>query len=96
MTPTFRARFASQVRATLPRRLALAWCAAAPAPAAASTYFLAIELNGTAAGTGYDQIDVTGNVLIGQAVLNVSLAFTSPPGAEFMIVKNDSVDAVGS
>jgi autotransporter-associated beta strand protein len=57
---------------------------------------LAVELNGTAVGTGYDQVDVTGNVLIGQAALSVALNFTPPPGAEFMIVKNDNVDVIGS
>jgi hypothetical protein len=57
---------------------------------------LAVELNGTAAGTGYDQVDVTGSVLIGQAVLDVAVNFAPPPGAEFIIVKNDGTETIAS
>jgi autotransporter-associated beta strand protein len=57
---------------------------------------LVVELNGTTVGTGYDQVDVTGSVLIGSAVLTVALNFTPPPGAEFLIVKNDGTDNIGA
>ena len=46
------------------------------APAAA----LAADLNGTAAGTGYDQVSVTGGVSLGGAMLNLTLGYTPAVG----------------
>jgi len=60
--------------------------------AAPSTF--AVELNGTAAGTGYDQLDVGGTVNLGGTTLSGSLGFTPPGGSVFRIVNNDGVDPV--
>jgi hypothetical protein len=56
--------------------------------------FVDIELNGTTAGTGYDQLNVTGTVNLGGATLNVTTGFTPAPGNTFTIVNNDGGDAV--
>jgi autotransporter-associated beta strand protein len=57
---------------------------------------LAIELNGTAVGTQYDQVNVTGGVSISGA-LNATLGFAPTPGLNFFIINNDDLgsDAVG-
>lgn len=55
---------------------------------------LNIEVNGTVAGTGYDQINVTGSVSLGGATLNVTTAFTPTAGNTFTIINNDGADAV--
>jgi hypothetical protein len=60
--------------------------------AAPSTF--AVELNGPAAGTGYDQLDVTGTVNLGGTTLSGSLGFTPAPGAVFRIIDNDGADPV--
>jgi len=59
---------------------------------AAST--LNIEINGTTAGTQYDQVNVTGGVNLGNATLNVVLGFTPSAGQTFTIIANDRADAV--
>lgn len=53
-----------------------------------------IEINGTAPGTGHDQLNVTGTVNLGGATLNVSSAFSPAPLDTFVIVQNDGADAV--
>src|SRR5262249_46273454 len=54
-----------------------------------------IELNGTTAGTQYDQLAVNGTVNLGSAALNVTLGFIPGPGAVFKIIDNDGTgDAV--
>jgi hypothetical protein len=55
------------------------------------------EIGGLAAGTQYDQINVTGAVSLG-GNLNVSLigGFTPAVGNKFVIVNNDGTDAVAS
>lgn len=53
-----------------------------------------VELNGAAAGTGYDQVNVTGTVSLGGSTLNVSLAFTPGVGTSFVLINNDGTDAV--
>jgi hypothetical protein len=53
-----------------------------------------IELNGTTPGTGYDQLNVTGTVSLGNANLNVTTGFTPAIGNTFTIVNNDGADAV--
>lgn len=55
---------------------------------------LSIELNTTTPGTGYDQIDVTGSVDLGNATLNVIPGFTPGFGNRFTIIDNDGVDPV--
>jgi autotransporter-associated beta strand protein len=60
----------------------------------ASDSTLSIELDGSTAGTGYDQLDVTGTVDVTGATLSVSLGFTPTLGDSFVIINNDSTDAV--
>ncbi|MCE9554484.1 MAG: autotransporter-associated beta strand repeat-containing protein, partial [Planctomycetes bacterium] len=61
----------------------------------ASTSKYDVQLNGTTVGSGYDQLDVTGSVDLGSAtVLVVSLGFTAVADDTFIIVNNDSADAV--
>jgi len=56
---------------------------------------LAIELVSNAGpGTGHDQINVTGTVSLGNATLNLTNSFTPVAGTTFVIVNNDSTDAV--
>lgn len=52
---------------------------------AASTF--RVELNGTAAGTGYDQLNATGAVNLGGSTLNATLGFTPMLGDVFTIVQ---------
>jgi autotransporter-associated beta strand protein len=54
----------------------------------------AVTLNGTTAGTGYDQLSVTGTVNLAGATLNVNLAFTPAVGSAFTLIQNDGTDAV--
>jgi uncharacterized repeat protein (TIGR01451 family) len=56
---------------------------------------LTIEINGTAVGTQYDQLNVTGTVTLGNATLNVVLGFIPSAGQVFTIINNDLVDPVG-
>ncbi|MBS1793306.1 MAG: right-handed parallel beta-helix repeat-containing protein [Acidobacteria bacterium] len=55
---------------------------------------LDIELNGTTAGTGYDQVNVTGTVSLGGATLNVTTGFAPTAGNTFTIINNDGADPV--
>lgn len=55
---------------------------------------LSMELNGTAPGTGYDQLDVTGAVNLGGARLSIASTFTPAPRASFTLVLNDGADPV--
>jgi len=55
---------------------------------------LAVKLNGTTAGSGYDQLHVGGNVNLAHAFLQVSLGFAPSVGDQFTIVKNDGGNAV--
>jgi fibronectin-binding autotransporter adhesin len=55
-----------------------------------------LDLNGTTAGTGYDQLNVTGPVtLASNTPLTISLGFQPAVGSLFTIVLNDGVDAFG-
>lgn len=54
---------------------------------------LNVELNGLAAGTEYDQLAVIGGVALGGA-LNPTVGFASKTNDTFVIVDNDSSDAV--
>ena len=61
----------------------------------AGTYV--VELNGTNAGTGYDQINARGTVnLVGSPTLSASLGFASAVSNSFTIINNDGSDAVSS
>src|SRR5436309_1450590 len=53
-----------------------------------------VQLNGTTAGTGYDQLNVTGSVNLGGATLSGTLGFSPPNGTSFTIINNDGGDAV--
>ncbi|HMF11147.1 MAG TPA: autotransporter-associated beta strand repeat-containing protein, partial [Gemmataceae bacterium] len=59
---------------------------------AGSTF--AVTLNGTTAGTNYDQLSVTGKVNLAGATLNVNLGFTPAIGNAFTLIENDGTDAV--
>jgi hypothetical protein len=54
---------------------------------------LTMELNGTTAGSGYDQLHVVGTVTLA-GTLNVTLGFTPTTGNTFTIIMNDGTDAV--
>jgi autotransporter-associated beta strand protein len=54
---------------------------------------LAIELNGTALGTQYDQVNVTGTVSLA-GLLALTAGFTPTNGEIFFIIKNNLSDAV--
>jgi autotransporter-associated beta strand protein len=48
-----------------------------------------VNLNGTAAGSGYDQLNVSGTVsLAGSPTLSVNLGFTPTVGSSFTIIRN--------
>jgi autotransporter-associated beta strand protein len=55
-----------------------------------------VELTGPIAGTGYDQLNVRGTNVLGNAVLHVTPAFTTPVaiGQTFTILNNDLGDAI--
>ncbi len=53
-----------------------------------------VALNGTTAGSGYDQLNVTGTVSLGGSTLNVSLGFTPAIKAAFTIIHNNTANAV--
>ncbi|MBN73504.1 MAG: hypothetical protein CME32_29975 [Gimesia sp.] len=55
---------------------------------------LNVEINGTNAGSEYDKIQVTGEVDLTGATLNISSSFTAAAGDQFLLIDNDDVDAV--
>jgi hypothetical protein len=59
-----------------------------------SSSTFSVRLNGTAAGTTYDQLDTTGSVSLGGASLTASLGFTPSPGQVFKIISNGGGGAV--
>jgi autotransporter-associated beta strand protein len=52
-----------------------------------------VELNGTTAGTGYDQLNVGGTVTLA-GTLNASLGFTPAISNSFTIIDNNANDAI--
>ena len=64
--------------------------------AGAGAQVLAADLNGTAAGTGYDQVAVTGSVNLTGATLTTTVApgFTPAGNTQFTLVANDGTDPV--
>jgi hypothetical protein len=54
---------------------------------------LNVELNGTAAGTGYDQLIVNGDVML-DGTLNATLGFSFVEGDTFLILDNTASSAV--
>ena len=58
---------------------------------------LAVELNGNTVGSGYDQLNVVGTVnLTGAALSPPTVGFLPKEGDQFIIVTNDSTEAVTS
>ncbi len=56
---------------------------------------LALDLNGATAGSGYDQVNVTGTVTVTGSPLSLtSTGFTPSVGQVLVIVNNDDTDAV--
>ena len=53
-----------------------------------------VEINGTTAGSGYDQLNVTGTVALGNATFALSGTHTPVAGQAFTIVNNDDADTV--
>jgi autotransporter-associated beta strand protein/probable HAF family extracellular repeat protein len=53
-----------------------------------------VALDGGTAGSGYDQINVSGTVSLNGSKLNVTLGFVATVGATFTIINNDGTDAV--
>ncbi|WP_461168456.1 DUF4347 domain-containing protein, partial [Uliginosibacterium sediminicola] len=55
---------------------------------------LAMQVNGNTAGTGYDQLDITGAVAVSGANLSVSTTnnYTIPGGSTITLIKNDLID----
>ena len=51
-----------------------------------------VQLNGSAAGTQYDQLKVNGQVQIQNALLKVLAGFTPGLGTSFTIIDNDGTD----
>src|SRR3989440_269792 len=62
--------------------------------AAAGTRSFVVQPNGTTAGSGYDQLNVTGTVNLTGAALTATVGFTPAVGNTFTIINNDSADAV--
>ena len=54
----------------------------------------AAELDGTTAGSGYDQVAVNGSVDITNAQLDLSLNFLPQTGDSFTLIDNDQSDAI--
>jgi autotransporter-associated beta strand protein len=57
-----------------------------------STY--TVQLNGTVAGLNYDQLNVFGAVTLSNVTLNATLGFAGALSNQFVIIQNDSTDAV--
>jgi autotransporter-associated beta strand protein len=55
---------------------------------------LQVELNGTTAGVGYDQINARGSVRLTGLTLQGSPGFTTSIGQQFTIVNNDGTDSI--
>ena len=57
---------------------------------------LYMDINGATPGTGYDQINVTGTVTLGNANLYLTLGSSFVPslGQQYVLVNNDGADAV--
>ena len=53
-----------------------------------------MEIDGTVAGTGYDQIVVTGTVDVSGATLTTIFGYTSATSDSYILISNDGVDAV--
>ncbi|MBN2508249.1 MAG: autotransporter-associated beta strand repeat-containing protein [Verrucomicrobia bacterium] len=54
-----------------------------------------VDLNGTTAGSSYDQLLIRGTNLLGGASLDVRLGFAPQEGDSFRIISNDGTDPMG-
>ncbi|WP_157152685.1 DUF4347 domain-containing protein, partial [Cellvibrio sp. BR] len=55
---------------------------------------LAVEINGTAAGTEYDQILVNGSLDVSGAILSATHGYTAGQGDSYTIIVNDAADNI--
>jgi|GEM_PF-4987506 len=55
---------------------------------------LSVDLNGTAAGSAYDQLNVKGAVSLGDATLSLAFGYAPAFNDSFTIINNDGADAV--
>ncbi|MBN68554.1 MAG: hypothetical protein CME32_04645, partial [Gimesia sp.] len=55
---------------------------------------LDIEINGTTAGSGYDQFIVNGAVVLNSAALNLTNTYTPVDGDKFTLIDNDAADGI--
>jgi hypothetical protein len=55
-----------------------------------------VELNGANPGTGYDQLNVHGNVSLANCLLSPSLGFAPAVGSSFVIINNGGTNPIGS
>jgi hypothetical protein len=62
--------------------------------AGGSGNMLKLDGTGTTPGSGYDQLVVTGSVVISNCLLNISGLPNVPAGTTFTIIQNDGVDPV--
>ncbi len=62
--------------------------------AMASGSTLVVEINGTTAGTGYDQVIVNGTVDVSGATLSATHGYAAASGDSYNIIVNDAADAV--
>ena len=55
-----------------------------------------VDLNGQNPGTGYDQLNVSGTVSLGNAGLTINMPFGSPVavGQQLVIINNDAADSI--
>jgi fibronectin-binding autotransporter adhesin len=53
-----------------------------------------VQLNGTTAGSGYDQLNVIGTVNLSGATLSGTLGFSPALGTSFTIINNDGADPI--
>ena len=53
-----------------------------------------VELNGSTAGTGYDQLRVTGGVELHNAELTLIVGPDAPPSGQFTLIDNDGTDPI--
>jgi CSLREA domain-containing protein len=59
-----------------------------------SSSTFAVEINGTTAGSGYDQLNVTGTVSLSDAILSLTGSHNPSEGEQFIIVNNDGSEAI--
>ncbi|WP_231740094.1 Ig-like domain-containing protein [Ectopseudomonas composti] len=55
---------------------------------------LALDINGTTAGTGYDRVTVNGTVDVSGAALAVTHGYAAGSGDSYTVIVNDAADAV--